>query len=138
MIKKFLAVLLVLGTIAFAITACGSTDSTSPGGTPAGSDTSGTGNEVHMKGARFAQTSVTIKQGESLTLVADDSMPHIIANGTWQNDTARVAKEAGAPEITNVQIDGNSSQTIGPFNTSGTFQLHCTIHQGMNLTVIVQ
>ena len=138
MIKKLLALLLVLSTIAFAMTACGSTSSTSSGGTPAGSDTSGTANEVHMKGAGFAQTSVTIQQGESLTLVADDSMPHIIANGTWQNGTATVAKEAGAPEINNVQIDGNNSQTIGPFNTSGTFQLHCTIHQGMNLTVIVQ
>ncbi len=91
-----------------------------------------------MKGARFAQRSVTIQRGERLRLVADDSMPHIIANGTWQNSTATVAKEAGAPEINNVQVDGNSSQTIGPFNTSGTFQLHCTIHQGMNLTVIVQ
>ncbi len=138
MIKKLLALLLVLSTIAFAITACGSTESTSSGGTPAGSDPSGTGNEVHMKGARFALTSVTIQQGESLTLVADDSMPHIIANGTWQNGTTAVAKEAGAPEINKVQIDGNSSQTIGRFNTSGTFQLHCTIHQGMNLTVIVQ
>jgi plastocyanin len=131
MIKKLVALLFVLSTIAFALTACASTGSTSSGATQ-------TGNEVHMKGATFAQTSVTIQRGESLTLVADDSMPHIIANGTWQNGTATVAREAGAPEINNVQINGNSSQTLGPFNTSGTFQLHCTIHQGMNLTIIVQ
>jgi len=138
MIKKLVALLFVLSTITLAITACASTESSSSGATQTGSDTSGTGHEVHMKGARFAQTSVTIQRGERLRLVADDSMPHIIANGTWQNGTATVAKEAGAPEINNVQVDGNSSQTIGPFNTSGTFQLHCTIHQGMNLTVIVQ
>ena len=31
-----------------------------------------------------------------------------------------------------------SIKTIGPFNTAGTFHLYCTVHQGMNLTVIVQ
>ena len=61
MINKLLALLMVLSTIAFAITACGSTESTSSGGTPAGSDTSGTANQVHMQGARFAQTSITIQ-----------------------------------------------------------------------------
>jgi len=82
MIKKLLVVFFVLSTIAFAITACGSSDSRSSGGTQTGSDTSGRGTEVHMKGAHFVQTSVTIQKGESITLVADDSMPNIIANGT--------------------------------------------------------
>jgi plastocyanin len=87
----------------------------------------------------FVQTAVTLQKGESITLVADDSMPHIIANGTWQNGTAQATKEAGAPEVNNVQIQGrNSSQTIGPFKASGTFHFYCTIHPGMNLTVTVQ
>lgn len=32
----------------------------------------------------------------------------------------------------------NDSAAIGPFNTAGTYHLYCTIHQNMNLTVIVQ
>jgi plastocyanin len=48
-------------------------------------------------------------------------------------------RENGAPVVNNVQISGNgSSQAIGPFNTPGSFHLYCTIHPGMNLTVIVQ
>ena len=37
-----------------------------------------------------------------------------------------------------VNIGGNSSATIGLFTTAGTFKLYCTVHAGMNLTVVVQ
>ena len=48
-------------------------------------------------------------------------------------------QESGAPVMNNVQISGNgSSQVIGPFNTPGTYHFYCTVHPGMNLTVIVQ
>ena len=61
-----------------------------------------------------------------------------IANGTWENSAAQPASEAGAPAVKNVNIGGNSSATVGPFTTAGTFKLYCTIHKDMNLTVIVQ
>ena len=96
-------------------------------------------NPVHMSGMQFNQRSITIKQGESITLINDDlAGTHIIAIGTWVNGTARPAREAGAPEVSNVTIGGNGSATIGPFNTAGTFNLYCPVHVGMNLTVIVQ
>jgi len=46
-------------------------------------------------------------------------------------------KETNAPSV-NVQLNGNDQQTIGPFAAAGTYHLYCTIHPGMNLTVIVQ
>jgi len=96
-------------------------------------------NPVHMSGSRFLQSSITIKKGESITLVNDDLVgSHVIANGTWVNNTARPVREAGAPSVDNVNIGGNSSITIGPFTTTGTFQLDCTVHAGMNLTIVVQ
>ena len=40
-------------------------------------------NPVHMSGSRFLQSSITIKKGESITLVNDDLVgSHVIANGT--------------------------------------------------------
>ena len=45
--------------------------------------------------------------------------------------------EPGAPNVSNVQINDNSTE-IGPFTTAGIYHLYCTIHQGMNLTIIVQ
>ena len=72
-----------------------------------------------------------------MTLVADTLTSHIIANGAWENGSPKRAKEPDAPDIMDVQVNGNSSQSIGPFTTAGTFKLYCTIHAGMNLTVQV-
>jgi plastocyanin len=126
--------LLVLLTIIVA--ACGSTDPATTGSsTPTSSSDS---NTVHMNDSNFEQPSITIKKGTSLTLINDSSAVHIIANGTWDsNGTPRGEQEKGAPTI-NTEMDGGADKTFGPFNTAGTFQLYCTVHPGMNLTVIVK
>jgi hypothetical protein len=41
---------------------------------------------------------------------------HTIANGTWENGTAKPAIEAGAPEVKDVQIGGSSSATNRPIH----------------------
>lgn len=128
MFKTLLAILGVSWIVTVLLVACGS-----------GSNASYSPNSVHMNATNFLQNSITIKKGASITLINDDlSVPHIIANGTWENGTAKPAREAGAPEINNVQINGDSSETIGPFSSAGTFKLYCTIHSGMNLTVVVR
>jgi len=128
MFRKLMVVLALGSVISLLLVACGT----------AGSASSTAGNAVHLNDTKFDQASITIKKGESLTLIDDTLTPHIIANGTWKNSTAHPASEPGAPQVKDVQINGNSSQTIGPFTTAGTFKLYCTIHSGMNLTVVVQ
>jgi plastocyanin len=125
--KQLFAVLGLSCIITVLIIACG------------GSNASADPNPVHMSGAKFVQNSITIKKGESITLINDNLFgSHIIANGTWENGMAQPAREAGAPEVNDVTIGSNSSAMVGPFTTSGTFKLYCTVHAGMNLTVIVQ
>ncbi len=92
---------------------------------------------VHMSAGNFSQPSVTISKGSKLLLVDDVSVLHILANGSWQNGTPQPATEQGAPIVNNVQVNGNSIE-IGPFTTAGTYHIYCTVHQGMNLTIIVQ
>ena len=138
MSKKVVSIFLLCCTLALILVACGNTSSGNAGGSGNSSPDGGSGNTVHMNNNHFLQSSITIHKGESITLVADTFAPHRIANGTWQNEEAKPAKEPDSPEINEVQIEGNSSRTLGPFTTAGTFQLYCTIHQGMNLTVIVQ
>lgn len=96
-----------------------------------------TGPTVHMANADFVQHSITIKKGDSLTLVDDVAVEHIITNGSWVNSVPKSAKESGAPTV-NVTLNGNDTSSIGPFPEAGTFKLYCTIHPGMNLTVTVQ
>ncbi|QBD76513.1 hypothetical protein EPA93_11030 [Ktedonosporobacter rubrisoli] len=111
-----------------------------PAGTTVGATTT-TGNSslatVHMSAANFDQPSVTLSKGAKLRLVDDTSIPHVLANGTWQNGVPKPAVEPGAPLINQVQVNGNSVD-IGPFTTAGTYHIYCPIHQGMNLTVVVQ
>jgi plastocyanin len=95
-------------------------------------------NQVHMNDANFVQPSITIKKGESITLVADTLVSHTISNGTWDNGTPKPAKDPGTPLVDNVSVGGDSSANIGPFTSAGIFNLYCTIHPGMNLTVIVR
>ena len=128
MLKKLFIILGLSCIITVLLVACGSASNASAGPNP-----------VHMKATNFVQNSITVKKGESITLINDDLfVAHIIANGTWENGTAKPTREVGAPEVNNVNIGGNSSAIIGPFTTAGTFKLYCTVHTGMNLTVIVQ
>jgi plastocyanin len=104
---------------------------------PAATATGGGEPTVHMGAGNFVQSSVTISKGSKLMLVDDTNIPHILANGTWQNGTPKPAIEPGAPTVNNIQVAGNSVE-IGPFNTAGTYHVYCTVHPGMTLTIIVQ
>jgi plastocyanin len=128
MSKKLFTMLGLSCVITFILVACGNT----------GANANATSNNVHMNSTNFVQTSITLKKGESVTLINDELTPHIIANGTWENGAAKSEREPNAPEIRDMQINGNDSGTIGPFTSAGTFKLYCTIHPGMNLTIVVQ
>jgi plastocyanin len=86
----------------------------------------------------FKQSSVTIKQGQSLDLVNDSSNVHLISLGQWVNGSPKAETEAGAPQVHNLEFTAQASHTVGPWNTPGTYHLYCTIHQNMQVTVIVQ
>lgn len=119
----------LLAMLTIMITACTVGNSTGSDNNP---------NTVHMGDSDFNQSSITIKKGTSLTLVDDSASVHIIENGTWDsNGTQKSERENGAP-VVDAQLNGGDSKTFGPFNTAGTFQLYCTVHPGMNLTVIVK
>lgn len=105
--------------------------------TSGGSNTSS--NTVGLTSTNFAQSSITIKKGQSVTLDNQGSTVHIISNGSWHGNTPDPKTEPGAPVVNNTQIN-SAGQTlqIGPFNTAGTFHYYCSVHPGMNLTVVVQ
>jgi plastocyanin len=93
---------------------------------------------VHMAGSAFLTNVVLVPKGGKLLLVDDDSVEHLIQNGSWtQGGTPQSQEEPGAPVVRNGDIKGGSV-TVGPFTTAGVFHLYCTIHKGMNLTVLVQ
>jgi len=122
--KKLIAVLLVLSLVTVLAVACGG---------------SGGSTNVHLGSSTFLQPSVTISKGDSINLIDDMAVVHIISNGSWMNGVPQPVTESGAPTVSNLQFNSaGQSQMIGPFNTAGTYHFFCSVHQGMNLTVIVQ
>ena len=129
MSKKLFAILGLCGVVLMVVlVACSATSAA----------TSSAPNQVHMNATNFVQSTITLKKGESITLIDDAPDSHIIANGRWENGTAKPQDEPGAPQVKDLQISGSGQVTIGPFTTAGTFRFYCTVHQGMNLTVVVQ
>ncbi len=124
--KKLIVVLVVLSLVTFLVAACGSSGGSSS-------------TAVHMGNTNFTQSSVTINKGSNINLIDDSAVTHIISNGSWVNGTPKPATEPGAPTVSNLTFNAaGQSQTIGPFDTAGTFHFYCSVHQNMNLTVIVQ
>lgn len=106
----------------------------------AGSASTDTGGEptVHIGGAHFIQDIVLVPKGSRLRIVNDGSVEHILQNGRWSaNGTAQTVAEPGAPAVHNVDIKGGDVE-IGPFTTTGVFHIYCTLHTGMNLTIVVE
>jgi|SRR5579863_3012038 len=114
-------------------------------GTPGASASTGQGNQpggggeptVHLGAANFDQPTVDVPKGSKLMLSDDGAVLHILANGSWVNGTPKPAIEPGAPTVAMVQVNGNSVE-IGPFTTAGTFNIYCTIHPNMYLTITVK
>ncbi|GHO81337.1 hypothetical protein KSD_91080 [Ktedonobacter sp. SOSP1-85] len=105
-----------------------SIESSSPDGQPV----------VHMTATTFAQNIVLVPKGKSLLVVNDSSVDHILQNGAWDaSGSAHPQGESGAPALHNVNIT-SESKTIGPFPAAGIYHIYCTLHPGMNLTIVVQ
>lgn len=127
--KKLIVFCMLLGLFVMLLAACS--------GGSSGNNGSSSTPTVHLGASNFNQASVTLQKGQSLTMIDDTSSVHIIMNGSWVNGAPQPKQESGAPKV-NVQFNGNDTHQIGPFNTAGTYHLYCTVHPGMNLTVIVE
>jgi len=93
---------------------------------------------VHMAPDHFVQNVVLVPKGSKLLVVNDSSVEHLLQNGAWDTSgTPHAGAEPGAPTLRNVDITGGSRE-IGPFSIAGVYHLYCTLHQGMNLTIVVQ
>ncbi len=93
---------------------------------------------VHIAGSNFLTNIVLVPKGGSLLLVEDDSVEHLLQNGTWTpGGLPHPQTEPGAPIVHALDLKGGSAH-IGPFPTADVFHLYCTIHQGMTLTIVVE
>ena len=102
----------------------GSTSSSSaPASTSGGGSTAGGGVQVKMKNIQFSPSSVTVKVGQKVTWVNDDTVTHNVTSQDGQ--------------IKSSNFGQGQSFSFTP-TKAGTIKYTCTIHPGMNGTLVVQ
>jgi plastocyanin len=79
---------------------------------------------ITQKGRAFSSESITIKKGDSLTFVNDDTVPHNIFSTSKGNEFNLGSQSPGA-------------STDVTFKEPGEVQVICAIHPRMKMTVIV-
>src|SRR5436305_14430868 len=79
---------------------------------------------ISQKGRAFSAESVTIKKGESVTFVNDDTVPHNIVSTSAGNEFNLGSQPPGAA-------------TDVTFKQAGDVQVICAIHPRMKMTVQV-
>jgi hypothetical protein len=139
----FLTLLAIGSLIVAACARPGTAQGSSGGGpTPTASGSGGgasscTSGIAHTLTSTFQESCVDVAKGSSLQVVPVVQSFHILTNGSWVNGSPHPAKEQGAPTVNDLQVT-KSPVKIGPFTVAGTFHLYCTVHPGMNLTVVVR
>ncbi|HEY0757460.1 MAG TPA: hypothetical protein VGD98_26145 [Ktedonobacteraceae bacterium] len=151
MLKKHLRTLgLLLATLTLGsmlLMACArpgvaSTNTAAGGSSPTTSSSSGSGScasgdTVKTGTSSFEQTCITLTKGGTLKIVQDQQSYHIFDYGQWNGTTAAPQTPAGVPALKDLALSG-PSVNVGPFTTAGTYYIYCTVHQGMDLKVIVK
>jgi plastocyanin len=80
--------------------------------------------EIHQKGRVFSSENVTVKKGEALTFVNDDTIPHNILSTSKGNEFNLGSQAPGAA-------------TDVTFKEAGDVQVVCAIHPRMKMMVKV-
>jgi plastocyanin len=79
---------------------------------------------IHQQGRAFSSESITVKRGEALTFLNDDSVPHNIMSASKGNEF-------------NLGSQAPGSSTDVAFNEVGDVAVICAIHPRMKMTVKV-
>jgi plastocyanin len=128
--RSFLSLLLACLAMGIVVAGCGDDDDDDGGG-GTGADTpeqaapgGGRGTEVAMKDIKFDPAKLTIKAGETVEWVNDDSVAHDVTADQFKSGAAGGMASGDTFEHT--------------FEQPGTYDYVCTVHPGMEGTVAVK
>ena len=134
---RALRVLVIASALMIGLVACASGASTVPTATAAGAGTptaaasgAGAGGPMAMlMDFAFEPTTLTVPVGATVTFVNMDPTEHTVTNG-------KDGKAVDNPAF-DEKVKSGESVTV-TFDKAGTFDVTCTIHPTMNMTVTVQ
>jgi plastocyanin len=130
---RWMALLIACVALGLVVAGCGGDDDDDGGGgdgaatteQPAGGgDGGGGGTEVSMEGIQFNPAEVTVSAGDTVTWVNNDSVDHDVTADSFSSG------EPGG------MASGDTFEHT--FDEAGTFEYVCTVHPGMDGTVVVE
>lgn len=81
----------------------------------------------------YSTENVAVHRGDTLTMQNSSRFAHTIGPGK----DAHLADAAGIPVSGPHLVQTNQTFTTGRWNTPGTYELTCSVHPEMNVTVVV-
>jgi plastocyanin len=115
------------------LTACGSSDKPSASAPPASAD----GVTVDTGLLAFNPKTANVKVGQTVTWVGGDNIKHVLVQGTYQVGGDGLRTKEDDDGTFNLTLDRKGQKVTHTYTMPGTFTYFCTIHHGLNGTVVV-
>jgi plastocyanin len=115
--------------------ACGSSSTGSGTTTKAGS--AGNGVQLNTALLSFSPETVKVAKGQTVTWVGGDNITHVLVEGTYKVGSDKLRTEQTDDKAFNLRLTKKDQRVSHTYDKPGTFTYYCTIHHGMNGTVVV-
>ena len=134
--KKLLIPVAAVFVVGFVLVGCGKVVGAHTTG-PAAACTNG---EVDMASVTFVQTTCTIKAGDAVKFVdpAGTGNFHLLCFGNNQQCTPNPDGPTGLNASGGVTFNAGDAPKSYAFTKPGTYEVTCTVHPHMNVTITVQ
>ncbi len=120
-----------------ALAACGGgsrSTATTKAAAPAASKPGAT---VNIPLLSFDPVRTTIKTGQTVTWVNGNDINHVLVEGTYKVDSSMLRTDETDDKAFNLVVAKKGDTVAHTYAKAGTFTYYCTIHKGMNATVVV-
>jgi len=120
-----------------ALAACGGGSGSTAATKAAAPAASKPGATVNIPLLSFDPVTTTIKAGQTVTWVNGNDINHVLVEGTYKVDSSMLRTDETDDKTFNLVV-AKKGDTVGhTYAKAGTFTYYCTIHKGMNATVVV-
>ena len=114
-----------------------STACASSSGGGANEDAGGDGVPVSTALLAFDPKEVRITKGQTVTWVGGDNITHVLVEGEFKVGSDGLRTEETDDKAFNLRLTKKDQKVSHTYDKPGTFTYFCTIHKGMNGTVVV-
>ena len=121
------------GASVFLLAACGTNDKASSGTEAGGGD----GITVDTALLAFNPRTANVKAGQTVTWVGGDNIKHVLVQGAYEVGGDGLRTKETDDKAFRLDLTRKGQHVSHTYATAGTYPYFCTIHRGMNGTVVV-